>query len=279
MNEMLARMFLRQRLITTRCVRVITLLIVLLLLFHAAVILGPLIATMCGKTHLQEWELEHLRFASRSLALVTVTLIMALGLWYIQSRLLDIGRLQREMLYERIKQQIFEWFAESETPLGENEAELVRRDITIRSQLQHLKIKGSVQSIIERWPELETHRLAVEEYCSKVHFEITSYPAELLYGLHFELDSLELNSKLCTCARDLLGVERQYSCLTIDTSVPKKPHWIFLTVKAEMKGDFQSDTPRIVTHGRHFVEFVGHSYEVIYGKEMIDQYLVSITVG
>jgi len=273
MNDMLARIFLRQRLITTKCVRVITLIIVILLVFHAAVILGPLIATLCGKGALEEWELEHLRFASKSLALVTLTLVMALGLCFIQSRLLDIGRLQREKLYEIIKKQIFEWFAESDTPLGESEAELLRQDVIIQSQLQHLKIKGNVQGIIKRWPELKVNRLAIEEYCSKVHFEITSYPSELMYGLHFELDSLELNKKLCTFAVDVLGIKRQYSCLTIDTSVPKKPHWIFLTVKFEMEGEFQTEAPRMVTHGRHFVEFVGHNYEVVYGKQMIDKYI------
>jgi hypothetical protein len=116
----------------------------------------------------------------------------------------------------------------------------------------------------------------VEAFAHGVHFEITFYPLEVLYGIHFQFDNHELNQRLWKMLRTEHAFDRQNRGFSEDDTIPKKPPWLLATKRVELTGDYWTDAPAIITHGRHFVELVGHWYDVVYSKEMLLAFLHEI---
>ena len=113
----------------------------------------------------------------------------------------------------------------------------------------------------------------------KIHFELTSYPSEIIYGIHFEFDNRELNETLTKRISDEHALSMQSVDIKVNNIIPKKPEWIFLTRTVELAGDVDSDFATVLTHARHFVELVGHYYDILYSKQIVDAYLRWKTSG
>jgi hypothetical protein len=114
--------------------------------------------------------------------------------------------------------------------------------------------------------------------CAKVHFEFTFYPRKLIYGIHFEFSSKDLNEQYCIYIQDFLGFNDK-SSFHVDHEIPKKPGWVFLINNVELSGKLESDMPTILTHARHFVELVGHNYEFLYSREAVLHFNALIASG
>lgn len=132
---------------------------------------------------------------------------------------------------------------------------------------------GSASKIAERDNLDSLQQSILENYCEKVHFEFTTYPGEIIYGIHFEFDDFEINRTLCERIKEDLAISRQSCEFREDNTIPKKPNWIFVTRTVKLIGDIDDDFPKVLTHGRHFVEFVCHSYDIVYGEAMVKFFL------
>ncbi|MHC4123098.1 MAG: hypothetical protein ACYSSI_05935 [Planctomycetota bacterium] len=205
--------------------------------------------------------------------IVTATLLLTSVLAYAQKKLFEFGSHGPEFSYDNIRQQIIKWFRTSKLPMQEDQIQSTEEDIAIDSRLYHLKVMGNADKIVGKNDTYLEYKENIEVYCNMVHFEITNYPTELFYGIHFEFNSTELNQALCEAAKEMLAIERQYPILLADIELPKRPSWIFLTRRVLLEDDFHRELPKIATHSRHFVELVGHTFELIYSKEMIGKYL------
>jgi len=234
---------------------------------------APLVCIIVKERSISSAAIEYFGYANKSLMFVTATLLAATLLSYGQKKLFEFGSQGPQLLYEKIRQQIIEWFKETQSRIGENQIKWTDEHIGTDSRLYHLEVMGNPDRILAQHRISSGYDKEVAEYCKCVHFEITNYPAELLYGIHFEFDSAELNQVLCESAKEILAIDKQYPVLQVDTEVPKKPSWIFLTLRVLLEGDFHKELPEIATHARHFVELVGHTFELIYGKEMIKRYI------
>lgn len=129
---------------------------------------------------------------------------------------------------------------------------------------------------IEANYQLLFHNIGEEKkkkFCRNVHYELTHYPAELMYGIHFEFDEKKINSLMCKKLMDIINVQESFPFLQIDRETPKRPGWIFLIRRIDLTGDFDKDISLLSTHAWHFVELVCHTFPLIYCSEMMDAFL------
>lgn len=108
-------------------------------------------------------------------------------------------------------------------------------------------------------------------YASQAHFELTFYPTKLIYGLHFESSDPDVNEGMAEWLRDRVGLS-EGSGFEFDRLIPKKPGWVFLIRTVPLTGKFEKDFAEIMTHARHFVELVGHTYEIVYSPTSLERY-------
>ncbi len=180
---------------------------------------------------------------------------------------------QRQGTYIRIRDQILEWMKTTQPLAFDENVKFIYGDDAQGEVLQHLKVIGSSEKLMKLYNYPSKVKEVVQIYSKQVHFEITRYPSELLYGIHIEIDDYETSQKLGQALSDLLNLGKQTQDLQVNNTLPKNPGWVFITRAVELSGDIDKDTPKVMTHARHFVELVCHNYDYVYSKEMIDYYL------
>jgi hypothetical protein len=116
----------------------------------------------------------------------------------------------------------------------------------------------------------------VDEFRRDVHFELTVYPTKVIYGIHFESSVPSVNRAVCEAVREALRLGDE-SGFVLDIAIPKRPEWLFLVRTIELSGDPEADLPRITTHARHFVELVGHGYELVFCPEIFRVFREQVT--
>jgi hypothetical protein len=257
--------------------RLIFVSLIVLIAFHSLVLISPFISIEKSQPFFTEKQIDNLRVASDSLANITVALILMLIIVEGQNGLRVYIMKQRQGTYKRIRDEILDWMKVTK-PFSfdeeDHEAKFIYGGRFSQSDaLQHLKVTGSLSKIMKIFGYPEELRDAVRVYSECVHFELTRYPAELLYGIHFEIDDYDISQKLCAALSDLLNLERQSVDFKADIITPKKPGWIFLTRTVDLTGNVDKDFAKAMTHARHFVELVCHSYDSLYSKRLIDLYL------
>lgn len=254
--------------------------VVFLLVFHALVLISPFISLDQGQAFFSDKQIKYLQIASDSLANVTITLVIVILVVEGQDRLRDYILEQRQYTYVRIRDEILKWMSATKPIIFDDEDKQAKFIYGSKFKegevFQHLKVTGVASKILGayQYPEHQIDNL--KQYSEVVHFEITRYPSELLYGIHFEIDDYRISKKLCERLSELMNLERQSADFMIDINTPKKPGWIFLTRKIKLSGDIDKDIAKVMTHARHFVELVCHSYDVVYSKQMIDLYIQEI---
>lgn len=240
-----------------------------LILFHMFVLLLPFIVSV-NQDHI-----NNIRYISDTISGITIAVILMILIVEGQRSVRSAIRLQRSNDYRNIGDQITRWLQKSGSKAFD--PNVVDSKTTEEHEIyRNFKVTGSASRIAER-DHLSMQQVnAINHYCEKVHFELTSYPSEIIYGLHFELDDFETNRVLCERLKDELALTRQTCEICEDNTIPKKPNWFFVTRTVELEGDIDNDFPKVLTHGRHFVEFVCHSYDIVYGKTMVKFFLDQI---
>jgi|GEM_PF-5120132 len=245
--------------------RVLFLTMISLVLFHLFCLFAPFLG-FPGKLG------SYLSNASNALSNLTVALVLMFLLVEGQRNLYYAAARRRARSYEAISDQIISWFRATGSKLFT--PEVVQPEASsFLDALQNFKVVGSSESILRVFPQFTDMRALVMEYCRSVHFELTNYPAEMLYGIHFEFDRADLNQQLCQALRGLLQLEAQSRDFAIDHSVPKRAEWIFLTRTICFPEGQDAGFATNLTHVRHFVELVGHAYETVYGEAMLSIFL------
>lgn len=227
-----------------------------LIAFHFVAFLSPFLGVVTIKT-----QSEHLLKVSSAISSVTSTIVLILLIVLGYNSLHDYSQKMRKKIYDSIQIQIEEWF---------KEAGVMNKDnyIIIKDKLRHFKLKANYEFLCSDKPSQQDNRL----FCDAVHYELTHYPTELIYGIHFEFDVKKNNSSVCKKFMDLVDIADTYPCLSIDKETPKKPGWIFLIRRIELSGDIEKDLSLIETHARHFVELVCHTFPALYSTETLEQY-------
>ncbi len=204
---------------------------------------------------------ENLLKISGAVSGVTSTLIVVFLIITGYESMHEYNEKKRKDLYASIAKQVSQWF--EETGLIRQSDYIISNDM-----LRHFKIEANCQSLFHDFGEKNT-----KEFCKNVHYELTHYPSELIYGIHFELDDKKINSLICKKFMDIMNAEESFPFLMIDKEIPKRQGWIFLIRKINLTGDFDKDIPLLSTHARHFVELVCHTFPLIYCSEMMDAFL------
>lgn len=250
--------------------------LVLLVLFHVAVLIYPLVFPP-EKGSVSETQIQYLQKASDSVANITVALILILIIIHGQDSLSAFIQKRRIITYLRIRKDILDWLQATRPPSfdeADDEAKFIYGTKDTQEQvLQHLKVMGSPSRLMTIYHFPDQAAAAVKAYSESVHFELTRYPAELLYGIHFEIDDYAVSQELSQAVARLLNLPQQCDDIKPDTKTPKKPGWVFLTRSVELSGDIDKDYAQVMTHARHFVELVCHSYDSLYSKPMLELYL------
>lgn len=247
--------------------------LVLLVLFHVFVLVAPFFDAV-GIT-ISEKHIQHLRATSNSVANVTVAFILMFLIVEGQRSVCGMISRQRKQTYAQTESQILEWFKLTRPQIFDFEANVINSEPVLSQEiLRNFKVEGSPKKITQlyNYEEIESVQL-VEKYCKDVHFELTCYPTEIMYGIHIEFDDYELSQEIYRELEKSLALTRQSKDFIIDDMVPKKPGWIFITKTIMLEGDEDKDFPKILTEARHFVELVGHSYVYLYDKKLIDIYI------
>lgn len=254
--------------------------LIILITFHSLVLISPFITVEQNQNFFSGEQVKNLRVVSDSLANITVALVLMLIIIEGQNGLRAYIMKQRQATYKRIRDDILEWMKITK-PLAfdqeDHEAKFIYGDKYNQGEvLQHLKVTGSLAKLMKIYGYPDELKDAVRFYSELVHFELTRYPTELLYGIHFEIDDYDISTKLSESLSVQLNLANQSAAFTVDNITPKKPGWIFLTRTVDMCGDIDKDFAKVMTHSRHFVELVCHSYDGLYSKAMIDLYLQQI---
>jgi len=219
--------------------------------------------------------IDHIRYISDTISGITLAVILMILVVEGQRSVRSVIRSQRRIDYQNIGGQITKWLQNSGSKA------FAPNVVDSKTSEQHeiyrnFKVIGCATRIAERDHLNLQQSEAITQYCEKVHFELTSYPSEIIYGLHFEFGDFETNRVLCERLKDVLALNRQTCEICEDNIIPKKPDWFFVTRTVELEGDIDNDFPKVLTHGRHFVEFVCHSYDIVYGKTMVKFFLDQI---
>ncbi|UCG64851.1 MAG: hypothetical protein JSW12_19955 [Deltaproteobacteria bacterium] len=244
----------------------------LLIFFHVFVILLPFLT--CFNIECDPQRIKHLRDISVSLTNITAAVILILLVVTGQESIRRVTKIRRNRLYDSIGSQISDWFEITgsnffhESVISTDDPDKRKIDI-----LRHFKVTGYAENIIKICNIGEIHLDHIRQYCENVHFELTIYPSEVLYGIHFEFFDSSLNFALYEKLTEILSISKQFGDFGIDQNTPKKPSWLFFTRNIKITGDPDKDLPEVMTHSRHFVELVGHTYDLVYGCEMILYYL------
>ena len=243
-----------------------------LVMFHAFALVSPFLNVFT------EEQVRHLRYFSDSISNISVAIILMLLLVEGQRSIHSMIIAQRKQNYKDIGDQIVKWFSVKNSPTFE--PWVVASETTEeREILRNFKVIGNYKKLCQYcgWPE--KFNSLIKNYCDKIHFELTSYPSEIIYGIHFEFDNRELNETLTKRISDEHALSMQSVDIKVNNIIPKKPEWIFLTRTVELAGDVDSDFATVLTHARHFVELVGHYYDILYSKQIVDAYLRWKTLG
>ena len=275
MSDSFFRLFLMRPILSKKLLLLLICIIILLLMAHLFFLSVPLFDEFVKCQPLDSDTIENCRYLGHSLGFVISTLFFVVILAILQQAIIDSLKRSREKIYKEGASEICNWLRRSDFFLkGESVLLKETNSQFIISELYHLKISGFPNKIIQDYSINSQYYESIHSYCNKVHFELTKYPAEILYGIHFELDkSYEFNKHLADHLRGLLGFEKQYTGISVDDYVPKKPNWIFLTKKVDFQVNMETDFLWARTHLRHFVELVCHYYEFLYGRDMIEFYL------
>ncbi|MRR55828.1 MAG: hypothetical protein EG822_15205 [Deltaproteobacteria bacterium] len=239
--------------------------VVILISFHTFVLTAPLTCPSLEK-------LDYYRQVSNSLSNLSVALILMFIIIQLQADIHFTFHTKRTRSYQKIKHEIIQWFNHAKSPLFDERVVASSPAVT-RNALQNFSVVGATQNIMNSHNYADQLYEKISIYCSKVHFELTNYPSEMIYGVHFELNNRQLNEKLCNYLFNKYGFDQQIKTFEIDIEIPKRPEWIFLTRTVKFNGNSEESFYCNLTHARHFVELVGHTYEFLYSKEMIDLYL------
>lgn len=226
--------------------------LLVLIIFHIIVFVLPFLTTVSKDT------IERLDNVSDTIGNITSTIVLILLIVLAQASLYDYYQKKRRDLYTSVEKQIKEWF---------DEMNIIKPGdyIISNDRLRHFQIKANWQGSCFNKERIESYKL----YFENVHYELTHYPTKLIYGIHFEFNDVAINSKICEKFVSMINFQNMYSFLTIDREIPKKPGWIFLIKEIELSGDFEKDAPLILTHARHFVELVCHTFTVLYCPELL----------
>ena len=169
-------------------------------------------------------------------------------------------RRQREV-YSDIKDRLRSWFDNDYKGAGD---EFLKQAVDDKSYTD-LKVKGQL-SLIDR-----VESSIAEQYCEQIHYEFTFYPTKIIYGIHFESPWPSVNEAMFQCIRSELQMNDDTGFIR-DQEIPKKPGWIFLIRTVQAAEALESDHAIIMTHARHFVELVGHTYGLVYNNEMAERF-------
>lgn len=253
---------------------VIFLFLALLVLFHIFVLAVPFVQDKSSITKLNEKQVNHLRTTSNSISNITLALILMVLITEGQKSIHIMMSQKRKKIYAETEDQLINWFEAVQPKTFDFTVKLVNSEpAAYQDTLQNFKVEGSAKKVIELYSYKDEFSVAAEEYCKNVHFEITCYPTEIIYGIHIEFDDYGLNQKIHTNIEQILQLNRQSREFIIDNIIPKKPDWIFITKTIPLEGNEDKDFPKVLTHTRHFVELVGHSYDLLYSKQLIDIYI------
>jgi len=244
--------------------RSLLLVALLLVMFHFFCLAAPLLGVLPKFA-------GHLENISNTLSNLTVAMVLMYLLVEGQRNLHVSAARRRQRCYASIGEQIEDWFLCCESPLFR--PDVVQPEPTAFEALQNFKVVGAPDRVLNCLPQFRADPSSVAQYCSKVHFELTNYPGEMIYGVHFEFDDGELNRTLCDALKEQLKLDRQCVEFGIDRSIPKRPDWLFLTRTIPLPGGPEASFATNLTHSRHFVELVGHAYEVLYGQAMLELFL------
>lgn len=173
----------------------------------------------------------------------------------------DVEKRQQREVYSFIKTRLIEWFSEDNKDRNSN----FMKDVIDDESYTDFKVTGYPGLIHGIEPDV------ADEFCRMVHFEFTFYPTKLIYGIHFESPFAAVNEAMCKEVEQRLMIDKDTGFVR-DREIPKKPGWIFLIRTVEVKGGLEASQPAIMTHARHFVELIGHSYKFLYSNEVAEKY-------
>ncbi len=226
-----------------------------LIVFHMFAFISPFITVLENKA-------DYLLKISSTISGITSTFFLVLLIVLGYKSVYDYNEKRRMDIYNSIEKQIIEWFKKIDN-LNYNDF------IISNDKLRHFQVKAKYQSLCSDNRNIEEKKI----FCNKVHYELTHYPTELVYGIHFEFDKKTENSIIFDKFKDMIDFIDTCSFLSMDKEIPKKPGWIFLVRKVELSGDFDKDIPIIATHARHFVELVCHTFPVLYCSDILNAYI------
>lgn len=238
----------------------------ILLMIHIFALISPFLRQF------DEKQILHLKNFSNSMTNITVAIILMVLLVEGHNSMRSMIIMHRRYNYKDIGEQIVKWFSVTGS-LTFDPYVIDSTTIEELEILRNFKVIGNCNKIISHYVNADEFKSIIKEYCEKVHFEFTSYPCEIIYGIHFEFDNRELNENLAHKVNDILELSKQCAEIKEDNVIPKKSGWLFLTQTVKLAGDVDSDFATVLTHGRHFVELVCHCYDTLYGKQMIEIFL------
>lgn len=234
--------------------KALTYVAICLLIFH-------LIAFILRLVFPERPRAAHLVSTSEDLFGVTGALLLLVILDQGIQAMSGVEKRRRREVYSDIKERIRSWFGNVYKKEGDEFVNQVVDDVSYTD----LKVKGQL-SLIDQVPSS-----IAEQYCEQIHFEFTFYPTKIIYGIHFESPWPSVNEAMFQCIRSELQLDDDTGFIR-DREIPKKPGWIFLIRTVQAAEALESDHAVIMTHARHFVELVGHSYNIIYSNEMAEQF-------
>ncbi len=239
-----------------------------LLLLHLLAFALPLVLP-------DEPRMRHLVNISFNLYGVTGALLLIVVLGEAIRAMSDADIRGRSDTYRFISQALSKWFEGTE--LGASLGEITSQTYT------DYKVRGSEALLAQKGSSRGEHRFTgsfaeasvdpeiLSRFCSEIHFEFTFYPTMIIYGIHFESPSRDANESMLAAVRTALALG-DASGFTVDHQVPQKAPWVFFIRTVEVSGDFERDMPKVTTHARHFVELIGHGYDVLYSIEMLERF-------
>lgn len=239
--------------------------VVLLVCFHVFVVVAPIIVPTMET-------LNFYRAIANDISNLSVALILLYIVVQLQADIYTNIRVRRSRSYEKVAAEISDWFMAVKSPLFDDEV-VASTPCEKQQALQNFSVCGAAEKVMAVYGYGSELRPMIDQYCRQVHFELTNYPTEMIYGIHFELGIRSLNEKLCNFLLDHFGFRQQMKAFAIDEEIPKRPPWAFLTRTVELDADTEAGFAQNLTHARHFVELVGHGYEFLYSRGMIDLYL------
>lgn len=243
---------------------VIRYLAVTLILFHLFVFISPFIGLLTDK------QIENIQNINDPISNISLAVILMLLVVEGQGNFYTMVKKKREEDYNDIEKQITDWFEENETSIF-NKKDINPGSKDEKDALRNFKVIGNYEELQKRILDQDIHS-DIKEYCEQIHFEFTLYSTEILYGIHIELDNYDLSYRVYEKLNEVFAFEKQCVGFKIDNITPKIPSWVFLVKLVEFENDIESNFPQVLTNARHFVELVGHAYDIIYSEDMVKEF-------